>query len=125
MIKVKKKVLKKKKKARRVKKGEGLEDNDEEFVRINDVNPFDYDYDQNYKKEQKKDPMKRTFDDDLRDMLSDEEEYKERDSNEKIKKPMNNFMGEEKPITIDKHEKEIKDIDDLGNVDHSEKDEEN
>ena len=43
-------------------------------MRVNQVNPFDYDYDADYKPKQTKDPMRRTFDDDLRDMVSDEEE---------------------------------------------------
>lgn len=42
--------MKKKKKARRVKKNDGIEQNQEQFVRINNVNPFDYDYDSGYKK---------------------------------------------------------------------------
>ena len=40
-------------------------------MRVNQVNPFDYDYDQDLKPKQFKDPMRRNFDDDLRDIVSD------------------------------------------------------
>lgn len=68
-------------------------------MRINKVNPFDYDYDKEFKKEEKKDPMKRTFDDDLRDMLSDEDEP----AKSKRKKTVNNFIEPEtKKIDVDR-----------------------
>lgn len=41
-------------------------------MRINKINPFDYDYDEDFKQKEVKNPTKRTFDDDLRDVLSDE-----------------------------------------------------
>ena len=41
-------------------------------MRVNKVNPFDYNYDEQYKPKKIKESMKRTFDDDLRDIDSDE-----------------------------------------------------
>ena len=77
MIKVRKKVLKKKKKPKgRAKREEKKKQDEEEedFVRINKVNPFDYE--KQFKPKPIKETMKRTFDDDLRDIVSDEEDKK-------------------------------------------------
>ena len=53
--------------------------------------------------------MKRTFDDDLRDMLSDEDEP----VNKKRKATNNYIAPETQKIDVDKNEKELKNIDEL------------
>lgn len=56
--------------------------------------------------------MKRTFDDDLRDMLSDEDEP----VNKKRKATNNYIAPETQKIDVDKNEKELKNIDELDQV---------
>ena len=99
-------MLKKKKKSKgRAKREEKKEQDDEEedFIRINKVNPFDYE--EQFKPKPIKETMKRTFDDDLRDIVSDEED-----------KNIAELEEVKEKIEVEDDEKMIKD-EDLGNDD--------
>jgi hypothetical protein len=43
-------------------------------MKVNKINAFDYDYEENFQPTKVKNTIKRTFDDDLKDAVSDEDD---------------------------------------------------